>query len=257
MPAANFARTTAVTCRCRAYSETSQTLLFFSRDFGKMSGLAKGVIRPGNSFGGPFDTLMEYEITFVRKSSSSLHVITDAELVRPFRGLRGRFDGYIASNFLLEIVSALFGDEEPNTELYDLFTSALEAIDRGGNGGPISLGFALKALELAGLGLSLDACVLCGKISFGKQVQFRPSDGGVVCDVCSLTGDGGKQPAARDIFNVYPGDLRVLSAFASSDINRLSKINPGRDVMKRTIKIVRHALRFLLEKPLIMLEYLS
>jgi len=33
--------------------ETSQTVLFFTREYGMLRGLAKGVLRPQNSFGGP------------------------------------------------------------------------------------------------------------------------------------------------------------------------------------------------------------
>ncbi|MHC4663026.1 MAG: DNA repair protein RecO [Planctomycetota bacterium] len=250
-------RTFAITCRCRSYSETSQTVLFFTRDYGMVRGLAKGVLRPQNAFGGPFDTLSEYEIFFIRKNGSSLHTITAADLVHSFPGIRQGLDRYTGSNLLLEVVLGLAADGEANRALYGLFRDCLKVLESGGNRAPIVMGFALQALRLAGLGLKFNECSQCGKKEAGTGRQsFDPSEGGLLCAKCRGKADEAPRRPRNSMIQVRAGDLRVLTALASSDPERLSKINPGPDVRKGTAKIVSHALRFVLENPPVMLKYM-
>ena len=247
--------TIAIALRCRPYSETSQTVLFYSRDFGKIRGIAKGVMRPQNSFGGPFDALVEYEVLFARRGAG-LHVITGAQIERAFPGLRNSMESHLASAFLLEFIIDATADEEPNRDLYSLFSRTLAALDEGGNPGPILMGFSLKALHFIGLGMKLDSCARCGgRLPGGQATEFSPSDGGALCVKCAAASESEPPRIPEKFLRVRAADLRVLHALASSDVSGLAKIGISAEVKTRAAKIVGHALKFVLEKPLLMLKY--
>jgi DNA repair protein RecO (recombination protein O) len=78
------------------FSETSSVVTLFTREFGKIRGLAKGARRLKGPFESALDLLAISRIVFLRKSPGSLDLLTEAQVVRRFprlhtggRGKRG------------------------------------------------------------------------------------------------------------------------------------------------------------------------
>ncbi len=85
-------KTRALIIRTTDYSETSQVLSVYTRDFGRISLLAKGSKRKRAGSEGPLDVFQVMDIVFLEKSgthgSSPLHLLTDRKLVEDYHGLR-------------------------------------------------------------------------------------------------------------------------------------------------------------------------
>ena len=75
----------ALVIRQADFSETSRVVTFFSRDFGKLAALAKGAKRLKGQFEAALDLLSTCRIVFIRKSTDSLNLLTEASLVARFR----------------------------------------------------------------------------------------------------------------------------------------------------------------------------
>src|SRR5512143_2186053 len=78
-------KATAIVLRTVEFSETSLILTLFTREFGKVRGLAKGARRLKSAFESALDLLALCRIVFLRKSSDALDLLTEAKLLRRFR----------------------------------------------------------------------------------------------------------------------------------------------------------------------------
>ena len=85
----NSEQATALVLRVVEFSETSSVVTLFTREFGKIHGLAKGARRPKGPFESALDLLGLCRIVFLRKSSGALDLLTEAKLLKRFRP-RGR-----------------------------------------------------------------------------------------------------------------------------------------------------------------------
>src|SRR5436305_7864485 len=81
-------KATALVLRTADWSESSRIATLWTREFGKVRALAKGGRRLKSNFDTALDLLTECSIVFLRKSSGSLDLLTEAQVVRRFPRLR-------------------------------------------------------------------------------------------------------------------------------------------------------------------------
>jgi len=63
----DFSKTHVITLRRNDYKDSSQIVTFYSRDYGKIQALAKGVKRSVKGISGGIDLLTYNHIVFIRK----------------------------------------------------------------------------------------------------------------------------------------------------------------------------------------------
>ena len=78
-------KTEAMVIRVADFSETSRVVTLFSREFGKIAAMAKGGRRLKGPFEAALDLLATCQIVFLRKSSATLDLLTEAKLISRFR----------------------------------------------------------------------------------------------------------------------------------------------------------------------------
>ena len=117
--------TNALVVRAVEFSESSLIVSLFTRDFGKVSALAKGARRLKNPFETSLDLLASNRVSFIRKNRDALDLLTEAKLVRRFRPTRRNLRGLYAGYYLVETLDAATVDYEPIPELWDLADATL------------------------------------------------------------------------------------------------------------------------------------
>src|SRR5580658_5008209 len=153
----------ALVLRVVEFSETSSVVTLFTREFGKVRGLAKGARRPKGPFESALDLLSRCRIVFLRKSSEALDLLTEAKLEQRFRPAPRSLSSLYAGYYVAELLNELTDDSDPHPELFDAAVEVLQALSSGQ--GPVAgnvLRFELSALRLLGHLPSLDACADCG-----------------------------------------------------------------------------------------------
>jgi DNA repair protein RecO (recombination protein O) len=175
--------------------------------------LAKGAKRLKGPFESALDLLALCRIVFLRKSSESLDLLTEAKLQRRFR-LAGRdLSCLYAAYYVAELLNELTDDYDPHPELFDLADETLEALSAGESVARRVLRFELGALRALGHLPSLEICVGCGQpVELVGRVAFGQLAGGVLCRNCRT---GKKQVAS-----ISPAALRTMVQLA--DPQRLS-----------------------------------
>ncbi len=200
----------AIVLRLVDFSETSCVVTMYTREFGKSGALAKGARRPKSPFESALDLLSVCRIVFIRKSSGSLDLLTEAKLERRFRSATRNLSRLYAGYYVAELLDLLTDVGDPLPQLYDIADQALAAIDSDAELAPSVLSFELSALRLLGHIPSLIDCVECGKrVETTARVAFSQIAGGVFCSTCRI----GK----RRVVSVSGPTIDTLRTFASED----------------------------------------
>jgi DNA repair protein RecO (recombination protein O) len=203
-------KASALVLRVIEFSETSAIVTLFTREFGKISGMAKGARRPKGPFEHALDLLAQCRIVFLRKSSGALDLLTEAKLERWFRP-RGRdLASLYAGYYIAELLIELTHDYDPHPELYDAAVETLAGLASGGPVARLVLRFELVALRVLGHLPSLSGCAECGaEIGRSGRVAFGLLAGGVLCGKCRV----GK----RHLVSVSAAVVEALARFAATD----------------------------------------
>lgn len=176
----------ALVLRVVDFSETSAVVTLFSREFGKIAGLAKGARRPKGPFESALDLLSRVRLVFLRKSSDALDLLTEAKLEKRFRSASRDLSHLYGAYYVAELLNELTHDFDPHPELFDLAVDTLEKLGAASiSAGIVILRFELTALRMLGHLPSTRECVECGKSIAGeRRTAFGLASGGVLCEAC-------------------------------------------------------------------------
>src|SRR5213082_927554 len=173
----------AIVLRLVEFSETRLVLTLFTEDFGKVGALAKGARRPKGPFEGAIDLLALIRIVFLRKSSDSLDLLTEAKLERRFRSAQRDLARLYAGYYVAELLTELTERGDPHPALFQAADRTLLDLDTGAPLLETIVRFELTALKEAGHLPSLAECVVCGRpVGSRGRVPFGMTSGGVLCE---------------------------------------------------------------------------
>jgi DNA repair protein RecO (recombination protein O) len=175
----------ALVLRTTDWSESSRIATLWTREFGKVRALAKGGRRLKSAFENALDLLTVCSIVFLRKSSGSLDLLTEAQVVRRYPRLRGDLAALYGGYYVAELLADWTEDYDPHPVLFDEALATLDAL--GAPGEPAGLRaarFELALLRELGYNPVLEACAACGGSLGGRGMVFAPGAGGAVCPRC-------------------------------------------------------------------------
>jgi DNA repair protein RecO (recombination protein O) len=130
----------ALVLRTTDWSESSRIATLWTREFGKVRVLAKGGRRLKSNFENALDLLTLCRIVFLRKSSSSLDLLTEAQVLERFPRLRSDLSALYAAYYIAELLSDWTEDYDPHPVLFDEALATLRSLGeaemrgRGGEG---------------------------------------------------------------------------------------------------------------------------
>jgi len=187
-------KATALVLRLVDFSETSVVATLFTREFGKVTALAKGARRPKGPFEAALDLLAECRIVFIHKPGETLDLLTEARLERRFKSSRTDVARLYAGYYVAELLREMTEEADPHPNLFDFAQATLGRIDDGADLFTLILQFELKTLLEFGRSPALTHCVDCGKRLDTRQgASFAVTAGGVLCE----RHRGGKRQVVR------------------------------------------------------------
>ncbi len=176
---------TAIVLRTIEFSETSLIVTLLTREFGRLSALAKGARRPKGPFEGSLDLLSVCRVVVIRKSSDTLDLLTEAKLQRRFRGAERSLERLYGGYYVAEMLRLLTDDHDPHPDVYDLALQTLHQIDGSGDVASSLAYFDLQALRMLGHAPGTEQCTSCGgEVSTAARFTFALATGGIICGAC-------------------------------------------------------------------------
>lgn len=214
-------RTDGVILKAMDFRESSRILTVYTRDFGKQSLLAKGVRGAKSRLAGVTGPLNYVGLVYYRKEQRELQLLSQCDLVRPWRSLTDSLEAMAAAMAICELLNLVVQGEEKHPALFDLLVRSLDAVNDATNNAVNAFYlFEVRLLDLLGFRPELGLCTKCGKRLAGEEGQTLALDvrhGGVSCGECARSGHGWEV--------LSPGALGVLRRFQEiSDIGAACRI---------------------------------
>src|SRR3989338_1831147 len=100
-------KTEAIVLRRFDFRETSLIADFYTRDFGKLSGLFKGIRSEPGKFASNVELFSHNEVIFYRSRNSSLHLVWQCDKKNSFDLIRQSISRSGLACFMMELLSAV------------------------------------------------------------------------------------------------------------------------------------------------------
>ncbi len=202
-------RSPALILRTIEVFETSLVVTAFTRELGKVSGLAKGGRRLKSPFQGGLDLLGVSDIVLLHKASEALDLLTEAASVERFAPLRRDLAALYAGYYVAELLTELTDFHDPHPKLFDAAVVTLRHLGEPDLRDRRVLRFELACLRELGQMPLLDSCAHCGEAvdASGDAFAFGLATGGVLCPGCRPG-----QPHVATLSGRTLDTLRVLAS---------------------------------------------
>lgn len=160
----------------KLYGESDYILTMFTREAGKVSGIAKYAKKSKKRFGGRLEPFLLLKIS-VKRNNNRLGNVSDVELVKAYKEIYEDIESFLVASFILEHLEILTPENEPIEELFDITVEALEKLNSGESVLQVLLSFQIKALGICGYAPGVGVGYSGGK-NPGKEI-FSIQDGGI------------------------------------------------------------------------------
>ncbi|MFH1057226.1 MAG: DNA repair protein RecO [Pseudomonadota bacterium] len=226
-------RLTALLLRARPLAESDLMLDFYTSELGRITAIAKGAKRSKKRFFGLLESAHLLAIAAEPGRRSDLWLLTGARLVNPHLGLRQDWRRLVMAGPVLELLLRGTATHDPQPAALALTLFSLARLERATTPAELAAGlliFLTRLLSELGFGLSLGACLRCGRPHAAMAEPCLSLEGGLVCAACPVPPEGhhpdaGQPPAPRGGGRPVPlgliGFLRAAQSLEPVALGRL------------------------------------
>jgi DNA repair protein RecO (recombination protein O) len=175
-------RTEAIVLKRSDFGEADRLLTLFSKEFGKITAIAKGARKPQSRKTGHVELFMRSKF-FIAKGRN-LDIITQAEMVDPHAPLREDLMRVSHASYAVELLNRFTVEEDPHPGIYDLLDDTLGRYSTADDLALVTRYYELRLLSLTGFQPRLYHCVSCGQDILEQDQFFSPEMGGLLCPNC-------------------------------------------------------------------------
>lgn len=216
----NTGVTNGLVLKTADFGESDKLITFYSKELGKITGLAKGAKLSKKRFVNKLEQLSLLSLTYKRPRTGTLFFIQEAELERAHLSLRQTYDKYVAAVYLSELIMNYTRERDPDPELYYLLKWAFTSLDRGERTMKIAALFHVRLLTLVGYQPEFTSCSHChSPVNRGGSYNLLPGNGALLCNRCRPLVKG--QGYAKEL---PLQTLKFLDSAQYMDLSRLSRL---------------------------------
>jgi len=241
----------AVVLRTWPVHEADLIVSFFTRDYGRVKGVAKSALKSRKRFGGALEPMTVTKAWFAERPRQDLVRLDQLEIIRS--PLAGRVDHarMAVLSFYAEVLDECLPEHDPQETVFRLLLSVLEQTAAVGTG-PNTMQpttaqpstsqpwmaltyFTLWMTRLMGLLPDVAHCMVCHEALQADEVSFNAYADGLFC---ALHRNGGAHALSADSWQLAQRMLRSpVSAFAGEFWPR----RRGQDLRRFTLQALeRH-----------------
>ena len=204
--------TSGIVLKTFSYGDTSKIIRCYTRDFGKISLIAKGVKTSKTLQIGYLEPINCISINLYYNSKRQLQIFSKAEFDHPFLSIKNSIKKLSYSFAVIELIDKTVNGEESHLELFNLTKDTLSAInDNKGKINTLFWFFQLNLLKLLGLKPNLSNCSNCQN----SMIKANFFSGELFCNKCSTTGE----------IKLGKNSLHMLKTINKIEIVNMSKLN--------------------------------
>jgi len=243
-------KTQAIVLRRQDVRETSVVLTLFTRDFGKIKGILRGVrgARTEGSGGAALEILSHDQIVFYERKKGDISTVSQCDLLNFFNHIRSSLERLAYASYIAELLDSVTNLYDKNEEVFDLVLNSLMLMSGDSSPKRVARIFEIKLLHLLGIMPTMEVCAGCG----GKtdtDAKFSVRSGGLLCKDCL-----GDDYQARSIL---AGTARFIEHITKFPFEKLERVKVAEAVGKELESILREFLDYHIERRLRTLEFIK
>ncbi len=243
-------KTPAIIIRSIDFSESDKIITFFTQQFGKVKGIAKGAKRSKKRFSGTLEIFSLVNLLFFEKSNFDLVRIEQCDLRKPFPLIRLDIEKVGYASYFMELVDKVVGEKEASRLLFELLVRLLDNINSEHFSEEVVRIFEIRLLSILGYQPNLSCCTICHKIfPRDEKVWFSPSRGGAICQTCS--------PNIKDISSVSKGTIKMLIRAREISFDKINRLNFSNQALEESKEMLSKFIGLYLGKELKSLKFLE
>ena len=149
------------------------------------TGKLRAIAKKGKKLGGSIarmNLFNDISVQYYQKDADALAILTQVELNGSLEKL-SQPEIYPYAHILAELVDKLSQDDLSEPKMYSYLASGLKGLSEFDNKDKISIIYAWKIIQQAGLAPRLQRCSICSKTDLGNK--FNLQTGGITCKQCN------------------------------------------------------------------------
>jgi DNA repair protein RecO (recombination protein O) len=224
-------KTTGFILRSLSYGESDLIVTFYSSDFGKIKGIAKGAKRSKKRFANVFEPFSLTNLIFTRKSRDQLAFIESCDIIDHYDAIRHDLEKTLIASYFIDLADHFSPEGKKNEYIFELLQNFLNLLGSEKASDVLVRFFEMRLLTLAGFEPTLDHCVTCRTpVANGNAYFFHAADGGIKCSGCART--------ERYDEPVSAGTVRTLLLGRDMDIDKIKLIALSDALARESRKIL-------------------
>jgi len=231
-------KTRAIVIRSFSYGESDRIITFFTEDFGKLKGIAKGARRSKKRFQNALNLFTHIRLLFFDREGMGLVRAEGCDVLNAFPKIREDLKRIVYGNYLLELVNEMAGEKEVHSGAFDLLLSFLSTLEEAEPREEQLRMFEVRMLSLFGYQPNMRCCDLCKKsweeLPEARGAFFSLEKGSLVCEPCSRF--------QKDLIPLSLGTARLIEKISETDLSKMDRLrftsqalSESRDLLPRFI----------------------
>ena len=155
---------------------------FFTRDYGKVKGVAKAALKSRKRFGGALEPMTLARAFFVERPRQELVRLDQLELLRSPLSNPVDYARAAVLSFFAEVLEEAMPEHDPQETVFRLLLAVLEQTTVDQPWMPLTY-FSLWMTRLMGWLPDLAACTVCGDRFAPGEASFHPQSDGLFCSL--------------------------------------------------------------------------
>ncbi len=224
----------AVVLRTWPLREADLIVSFFSRDYGRLKGVAKAALKSRKRFGGALEPMTLARAWFAERPRQELVRLDQLEILRSPLSAPVDHTRMAVLSFFAEVIDEALPEHDPQETVFRLLVSVLEQTTREQPWMPLTY-FSLWMTRLMGLLPDIGRCIVCGEGLHAEEVSFSSYADGLFC---GLHRNGTASDLSADSWQLAQ---RMLRAPASTFAGEAWPRKRGQDLRRFTLQTLeRH-----------------
>jgi len=227
-------KTEAIVIGHYALKETDKIIVFYSKEYGRIRAVAKGVRRLKSKLCGRMEIMTHGILVFYERENKDLHIVNSFDTIETFQDLRENLVKFTYCSYFAELIQQVEPENEANVEIFNLLLYMMLMMKTNNDPEMLARAFEINLLEKIGLSPRLDSCTLCSSnLSFfqkslskklgynfnqasGLKISFSVSEGGILCDDCSK--------AVPNCIFISRGTLELMKRIQQTPLDLITRL---------------------------------
>ena len=207
------------------FREADRLLTVFTKNYGKIQGLAKGSRKISSKLAGNLEPFIEANLMVVR--GRNMETVAGAEVIKNFSSLKKNYEAVSLANYFSEVIDRSMKPHQRELHVYSLLLEVLGYLDSNmistDKLPQIKWFFIWHYLSHLGYHPELFKCQSCGQPLANNHNFFSLRKGGIIDGQCHQGSDAGSLPASENV-------IKVLRHLLGGEIKTITRLKISREL---------------------------